>query len=105
MFTSSLARSQNFLYTQMLVRNRSCINKSFNPTCWTHDSSISSKVEKWSKLRTRVVTALRKLPEVVEESLNLKTIAEIAPEIAEKDNALFLGRGIFIQLQKKAHLN
>ena len=67
--------------------------------------SLAKSREMNPKLRTRVVTALRKLPEVVEESLNLKNqIAEIAPEIAEKDNALFLGRGIFYPIAKEGAL-
>ena len=57
------------------------------------------------KLRTRIVTALRALPEIVEESLKLKKeIQEIAPKIAEKDNALFLGRGMFYPIAKEGAL-
>ena len=57
------------------------------------------------KLRTRVITALRSLSETVEETLKLKdTILEIAPEIANKDNALFLGRGIFYPIAKEGAL-
>ena len=57
------------------------------------------------KLRTRVITALRSLPDTVEETIKLKdTIIEIAPEIANKDNALFLGRGIFYPIAKEGAL-
>ncbi len=57
------------------------------------------------KLRKRVITALRSLPDTVEETLKLKnTIIEIAPEIANKDNALFLGRGIFYPIAKEGAL-
>ena len=43
------------------------------------------------RLRTRIVTALRSLPERVNESLQLKDkIKEIAPKIASKENALYL---------------
>ena len=57
------------------------------------------------KLRTRVITAMRLLPDTVEETLKLKdTILEIAPEIANKDNALFLGRGIFYPIAKEGAL-
>ena len=56
-------------------------------------------------LRTRVVTALRTLPEVINETLALKDqILEIAPAIASKDNALFLGRGIFYPIAKEGAL-
>ncbi len=57
------------------------------------------------KLRTRIVTALRALPEIIEESLKLKKeIQEISPKIAEKDNALFLGRGMFYPIAKEGAL-
>ena len=53
-------------------------------------------------LRTRVVTGLRTLPEVINKTLELKNkILEIAPEIASKDNALFLGRGMFYPIAKE----
>jgi glucosamine--fructose-6-phosphate aminotransferase (isomerizing) len=57
------------------------------------------------KLRTRVITALRTLPEVINETLTLKEkILDIAPAIARKDNALFLGRGIFYPIAKEGAL-
>ena len=67
--------------------------------------SLAKSREKNPKLRTRVITALRSLPDTVEETLKLKdTILEIAPEIANKDNALFLGRGIFYPIAKEGAL-
>jgi len=57
------------------------------------------------KLRTRVVTALRTLPEIINETLELKDqILELAPAIASKDNALFLGRGVFYPIAKEGAL-
>ena len=57
------------------------------------------------KLRGRVVQALRLLPETVAEALNSKDqMTEIAPDIANKDNALFLGRGIFYPIAKEGAL-
>ena len=57
------------------------------------------------KLRQRVVTALRALPEIIMQTLELKdSIFEMAPEIASKDNALFLGRGIFYPVAKEGAL-
>ena len=57
------------------------------------------------KLRGRVVNALRSLPEVINETLALKDqILEIAPNIANKENALFLGRGIFYPIAKEGAL-
>ena len=57
------------------------------------------------KLRGRVVQALRLLPETIAEALNSKNMMiEIAPDIANKDNALFLGRGIFYPIAKEGAL-
>ena len=57
------------------------------------------------KLRTRVITALRTLPEVINKTLALKEkILGLAPAIASKDNALFLGRGIFYPVAKEGAL-
>ena len=67
--------------------------------------SLAKSRERNPNLRTRVITALRSLSETVEETLKLKdTILEIAPEIANKDNALFLGRGIFYPIAKEGAL-
>ncbi|MDA9636321.1 glutamine--fructose-6-phosphate transaminase (isomerizing) [SAR86 cluster bacterium] len=57
------------------------------------------------KLRTRLATALRALPEIVSQSLELRgQLIEIAPSIANKDNALFLGRGMFYPIAKEGAL-
>ena len=57
------------------------------------------------RLRARMVGALRVLPENISESLKLKSnIVKIAKEIAKKDNALFLGRGIFYPIAKEGSL-
>jgi len=57
------------------------------------------------KLRGRIVQALRLLPVTIAEALNLKEqMIEIAPNIANKDNALFLGRGIFYPIAKEGAL-
>jgi glucosamine--fructose-6-phosphate aminotransferase (isomerizing) len=57
------------------------------------------------KLRTRLVNGLRELPEIINETLELKEqILEIAPNIANKENALFLGRGIFYPIAKEGAL-
>ena len=57
------------------------------------------------KLRGRIVKALRLLPETIAEALNSKEqMVEIAPNIANKDNALFLGRGIFYPIAKEGAL-
>jgi glucosamine--fructose-6-phosphate aminotransferase (isomerizing) len=57
------------------------------------------------KLRGRIVQALRLLPETIAEALNSKEqMVEIASNIANKDNALFLGRGIFYPIAKEGAL-
>ena len=56
-------------------------------------------------LRGRIVRALRLLPETIAEALLSKEqMIEIAPDIANKDNALFLGRGIFYPIAKEGAL-
>jgi glucosamine--fructose-6-phosphate aminotransferase (isomerizing) len=57
------------------------------------------------KLRGRIVQALRLLPETITEALNTKEqMVQIAPSIANKENALFLGRGIFYPIAKEGAL-
>jgi len=57
------------------------------------------------KLRARVIEGLRSLPEVIRETLELKDqIVDMASEVASKDNALFLGRGIFYPVAKEGAL-
>jgi glucosamine--fructose-6-phosphate aminotransferase (isomerizing) len=67
--------------------------------------SLAKSRNKNPKLRTRVITAMRSLSDTINETLKLKDkILEIAPEIANKDNALFLGRGIFYPIAKEGAL-
>ena len=57
------------------------------------------------RLRGRIVRALRLLPENIKKALDTKDkLFKIAPEIASKDNALFLGRGIFYPIAKEGAL-
>jgi glucosamine--fructose-6-phosphate aminotransferase (isomerizing) len=56
-------------------------------------------------LRRRIIKALRLLPKTIAEALLSKEkMIEIAPSIANKDNALFLGRGIFYPIAKEGAL-
>ena len=67
--------------------------------------SLAKSRDRNPKLRARAVAALRALPETLLESLKLRDmIVEIAPDIATKDNALFLGRGIFYPIAKEGAL-
>ena len=57
------------------------------------------------KLRSRIVIGLRSLPDVITKTLELKDeILKISPNLASKDNALFLGRGIFYPIAKEGAL-
>ena len=57
------------------------------------------------RLRARIINALRALPEIIKKTLSLKDeIVKIAPNIANKENALFLGRGIFYPIAKEGAL-
>tara|TARA_X000000368_G_scaffold398639_1_gene368851 strand:- start:333 stop:2159 length:1827 start_codon:yes stop_codon:yes gene_type:complete len=67
--------------------------------------ALAKSRDKNPKLRTRVITGMRSLPDTVNETLKLKDeILKIAPEIASKNNALFLGRGIFYPIAKEGAL-
>ena len=67
--------------------------------------SLAKSRDRNPKLRSRVITAMRSLPDTINETLKLKDqILEIAPEIANKDNALYLGRGIFYPIAKEGAL-
>ena len=58
------------------------------------------------KLRGRIVQALRLLPVKPSQKLSnsKEQMVKIAPNIANKDNALFLGRGIFYPIAKEGAL-
>ena len=57
------------------------------------------------KLRSRVIQAMRSLPDIIMKTLELKDeIIDIAPEIAQQDNALFLGRGMFYPIAMEGAL-
>ena len=57
------------------------------------------------RLRGRIVKGLRSLPDVITKTLELKDeILKISPNLASKDNALFLGRGIFYPIAKEGAL-
>ncbi|MDA9688403.1 glutamine--fructose-6-phosphate transaminase (isomerizing) [Gammaproteobacteria bacterium] len=107
--TSSLARESNYsIFTNAGPEIGVASTKAFTTqlaALMLLALSLAKSRGKNPKLRTRVITALRSLPETVEETLKLKdTILEIAPEIANKDNALFLGRGIFYPIAKEGAL-
>ena len=107
--TSSLAReSDYFLYTNAGPEVGVASTKAFSTQLTGLMLLVLSLAKSRKinpKLRERVITALRKLPEKIEEALELKEeILKIAPEIASKENALFLGRGIFYPISKEGAL-
>ena len=107
--TSSLARESDFvLFTNAGPEIGVASTKAFTTQLaglMLLALSLAKSRELNPALRKRVVTALRTLPEVINETLKLKEqILEIAPAIASKDNALFLGRGIFYPIAKEGAL-
>ena len=107
--TSSLARESDFvLFTNAGPEIGVASTKAFTTQLaglMLLALSLAKSREVNPKLRTRVVTALRTLPEIINETLELKDqILELAPAIASKDNALFLGRGVFYPIAKEGAL-
>ena len=107
--TSSLARESDFvLFTNAGPEIGVASTKAFTTQLaglMLLALSLAKSREVNPKLRTRVITALRALPEIINETLELKDqILEVAPAIASKDNALFLGRGVFYPIAKEGAL-
>ena len=107
--TSSLARESDFfLYTNAGPEIGVASTKAFTTQLtglMLLVLSLAKSRKMNPKLRKRIITALRKFPEKIEEALELKQeIVKIAPEIAKKENALFLGRGIFYPISKEGAL-
>ncbi len=107
--TSSLARESDYsIYTNAGPEIGVASTKAFTTqlaALMLLSLSLAKSRKRNPKLRKRLVTAIRSLPDIVHETLKLKeTILEIAPEIASKDNALFLGRGIFYPIAQEGAL-
>ena len=107
--TSSLARESDFsLFTNAGPEIGVASTKAFTTQLaglMLLALSLAKSRELNPKLRGRIVQALRLLPEAIAEALNSKEqMVEIAPSIANKDNALFLGRGIFYPIAKEGAL-
>ena len=107
--TSSLARESDFfLYTNAGPEIGVASTKAFTTQLtglMLLVLSLAKSRKMNPKLRKRIITALRKFPEKIEDALELKQqIIKIAPEIAKKENALFLGRGIFYPISKEGAL-
>ena len=107
--TSSLAREADYL----LLTNAGPEVGVASTKCFTTQLvalmlltlSLAKATGKNPRLRGRIIEALRTLPEKISEALLLKDeIISFAPEIANKNNALFLGRGIFYPIAKEGAL-
>ncbi|MDC3059726.1 glutamine--fructose-6-phosphate transaminase (isomerizing) [SAR86 cluster bacterium] len=107
--TSSLARESDFLLLTNAGPEIGVASTKAFTTQLTALMLLTLSLAKASgtnpKLRSRVIQALRQMPDIVEKSLELKDdIVDIAAEIAQQDNALFLGRGMFYPIAKEGAL-
>jgi glucosamine--fructose-6-phosphate aminotransferase (isomerizing) len=107
--TSSLARDSDFsLFTNAGTEIGVASTKAFTTQLaglMLLALSLAKSRDLNPLLRGRIVKALRLLPETIAEALlSKKQLIEIAPNIANKDNALFLGRGIFYPIAKEGAL-
>ncbi len=107
--TSSLARESDFLLLTNAGPEIGVASTKAFTTQLTALMLLTLSLAKASdtnpKLRARVIQALRQTPDIVEKSLELKDdIVDIASEIAQQDNALFLGRGMFYPIAKEGAL-
>ena len=107
--TSSLARESDFL----LLTNAGpeigvASTKAFSTqlvALMLLTLSLAKATSTNPKLRSRVIQAMRSLPDIIMKTLELKDeIIDIAPEIAQQDNALFLGRGMFYPIAMEGAL-
>jgi glucosamine--fructose-6-phosphate aminotransferase (isomerizing) len=107
--TSSLARESDFLLLTNAGPEIGVASTKAFTTQLTALMLLTLSLAKASgtnpRLRARVIQALRQMPEIVEKSLELKDdIVDIASEIAQQDNALFLGRGMFYPIAMEGAL-
>ena len=107
--TSSLAREADYLLLtnagpEVGVASTKCFSTQL-VALMLLTLSLAKASGKNPRLRGRIIEALRTLPEKISEALLLKDeIISFAPEIANKNNALFLGRGIFYPIAKEGAL-
>ncbi len=107
--TSSLARESDFLLLTNAGPEIGVASTKAFTTQLTALMLLTLSLAKASgtnpRLRARVIKALRQMPDIVEKSLELKNdIVSIASQIAQQDNALFLGRGMFYPIAKEGAL-
>ena len=107
--TSSLAReSEHVLFTNAGPEIGVASTKAFTTQLaglMLLAMSIAKSLNKDKRLRKNLVKELRNLPEVIDKTLKLSNeIMRIVPNIADKHNALFLGRGMFFPIVQEGAL-
>ena len=107
--TSSLAReSEHVLFTNAGPEIGVASTKAFTTQLaglMLLAMSISKSLNKDKELRGALANELRSLPKVIDETLRLSSeIMKIVPNIADKHNALFLGRGMFFPIVQEGAL-
>jgi len=107
--TSSLAReSEHVLFTNAGPEIGVASTKAFTTQLaglMLLAMSIAKSLEQDKDLRKNLANELRALPEVIKETLKLSDkISKIVPNIADKHNALFLGRGMFFPIVQEGAL-
>jgi glucosamine--fructose-6-phosphate aminotransferase (isomerizing) len=107
--TSSLAReSEHVLFTNAGPEIGVASTKAFTTQLaglMLLAMSIAKSLGVDKGLRKNLASELRSLPEAIQETLKLsEDIAKIVPHIADKHNALFLGRGMFFPIVQEGAL-
>ncbi|MDC0180363.1 glutamine--fructose-6-phosphate transaminase (isomerizing) [Pseudomonadota bacterium] len=107
--TSSLAReSEHVLFTNAGPEIGVASTKAFTTQLaglMLLAMSIAKSLGADKELRKNLASELRSLPEVIQETLKLSDdIMNIVPSIADKHNALFLGRGMFFPIVQEGAL-
>ncbi len=107
--TSSLAReSEHVLFTNAGPEIGVASTKAFTTQLaglMLLAMSIAKSLDKDKEQRKNLAHELRNLPKVIEETLKLSNeILNIVPNIADKHNALFLGRGMFFPIVQEGAL-
>jgi glucosamine--fructose-6-phosphate aminotransferase (isomerizing) len=107
--TSSLAReSEHVLFTNAGPEIGVASTKAFTTQLaglMLLAMSIAKSLNQDKDLRKNLANELRALPGVIKETLKLSDqISKIVPNIADKHNALFLGRGMFFPIVQEGAL-
>ncbi len=107
--TSSLAReSEHVLFTNAGPEIGVASTKAFTTQLaglMLLAMSIAKSLNQNKELRKKLASELRNLPKVVDKTLKLSNeIMKIVPNIADKHNALFLGRGMFFPIVQEGAL-